>query len=187
MIVENTELSEVLEIFPVTHLDTRGRFLELYSRNTYDQITSSLNWLQDNLSYTKRGVIRGLHLQWPKGQGKLVSAIHGKVFDVAVDVRKGSKYFGRWIGRTLDSKKQNQLWIPSGFAHGFQALSDEAIVHYKCTENFWAPEDEICIRFDDPEIGIRWPLEIREISARDQAAPNLSDCKYLPQFQRGEL
>lgn len=183
MIVKNTELPGVLEILPVVHKDSRGHFLEVYNQHQYDQKTGAKQWLQDNLSYSTRGVVRGLHLQWPKPQGKLVSAVYGRIFDVAVDVRQGSEHFGHWVARILDHTTQKQLWVPPGFAHGFQVLSDTAAVHYKCSSNFWSQDTEICIRFNDPDIGVDWPIEISNVSTRDQAAPYLNACGELPYYE----
>ncbi len=175
-----TKLKDVVLIEPDVFLDERGSFLELFNLGKYGTPLNSYKWVQDNLSKSKKGVIRGLHLQWPKAQGKLVSVPYGAVFDVAVDVRKGSPTFGQWVGEILDNSSCRQLWIPPGFAHGFQALTDIAIVHYKCSENVWLPENEQVIFYGDKDIDIVWPLASTDINERDKFAPRLCNCANLP-------
>lgn len=180
MEIDQTALPEVMKISPRVHKDHRGHFLEMFKASAYATITGTVDWTQDNSSRSSRGVIRGLHLQWPKPQGKLVSVVSGKIFDVAVDVRRGSPTFGHWVGEMLDDVSCQQLWIPPGFAHGFQALSDEAIVHYKCSAHFWSPDTELSICYSDPTIGIEWPLPVTQSHPKDSAAPFLQDCTNLP-------
>jgi dTDP-4-dehydrorhamnose 3,5-epimerase len=128
-----------------------------------------------------RGTLRGLHFQEPKGQGKLVQVLRGTVWDVAVDVRRGSPRFGRWVGVELSESGPRQLWIPPGFAHGFCVLSDSADFFYKCTE-LYAPECERSIAWDDPQIGIPWPVAAPLLSTKDRAAPRLADAAVLPSY-----
>lgn len=180
MQTEKTGFPEVIKISPHVHRDKRGHFLEMFNASAYADVTNTSEWTQDNSSRSSCGVIRGLHLQWPKPQGKLVSVACGKIFDVAVDVRRGSPTFGHWVAEVLDDVKCQQLWIPPGFAHGFQALSSYAIVHYKCSANFWSPDTELSIHYDDPSIGIEWPLPVTQSNSKDSEAPFLRDCTNLP-------
>jgi len=183
MKITKTSLPDVLLLTPTVHSDERGQFLEMFQIETITQAIGELYWTQDNLSRSDKGTVRGLHFQWPNPQGKLVTAVHGKIFDVAVDIRNGSPFFGKWVGQTLDDKLHQQLWIPPGFAHGFQALTNSAIVHYKCSENLWSPESELTICFDDPRIDIKWPLPIQKIHIRDRNAPTLEALENLPNFE----
>ena len=181
MHIEQTALPEVKRILPRIHKDNRGHFLEMFNASTYAEITNVVERTQDNSSRSSRGVIRGLHLQWPRPQGKLISVVFGKIFDVAVDVRKGSPTFGQWVGEILDDINCQQLWIPPGFAHGFQAISEEAIIHYKCSAHFYSPKTELSIRYNDPDIGINWPLPVTYSHPKDSTAPLLRECVNLPQ------
>jgi len=151
--------------------DDRGQFLELWRQEHYADLTPS-PFVQDNLSVSRRGTVRGLHFQHPRGQGKLVGALAGAAWDVAVDVRRGSPRFGQWVGVELSAANGHQLWIPPGFAHGFQALADGTVFWYKCTETY-APECERIVHWADPDLGITWPLSDALISPRDAAAPRL--------------
>jgi dTDP-4-dehydrorhamnose 3,5-epimerase len=130
--------------------------------------------VQDNVSHSHRGVLRGLHYQLPGAQGKLVTVLHGSVFDVAVDIRRGSASFGKWIGQELSAERGHQLWIPPGFAHGFLALSELAVFEYKVTQ-LYAPADEVTIRWDDPQLAISWPIAKPALGSRDAEAPRLAD------------
>ena len=172
--------NEVFLIEPIVHRDNRGAFYENFNKNKYSEIGLKGPWLQDNISKTNYGGIRGLHFQNPKPQGKLVSVICGSIFDVVVDIRKKSHTFGQWVSVELNDTNCNQLWIPPGFAHGFQVLSRIAHVHYKCTINYWSPENEESILFNDPDIGIEWPIEMNSISLKDQNANCLNQIKKLP-------
>jgi dTDP-4-dehydrorhamnose 3,5-epimerase len=130
--------------------------------------------VQDNFSLSRRGTLRGLHAQNPRPQGKLVSVWQGEVWDVVVDIRRQSPTFGRWFGLTLSAENKRQFWVPPGFAHGFVVMSDTALFHYKCSDTY-APKDEIGFRYNDPAVGIRWPVEDPILSARDAQAPLLRD------------
>jgi dTDP-4-dehydrorhamnose 3,5-epimerase len=176
-----TPLAGLAVIEPVVHSDDRGRFFELFRAERYAAPLGGVTFVQDNLSTSRRGVVRGLHFQHPAAMGKLVTAIGGAIFDVAVDLRQGSATFGRWFGIELSAGAPRQLWIPGGFAHGFQALTDEAVVLYKCTAPFVASDDR-AIHWQDPDIGIQWPLGATVISPRDAAAPLLKDLprEHLP-------
>src|SRR5690606_37837070 len=143
-----------------------------YSTRTFPELSPAATFVQDNISFSSRGTLRGLHLQHPHDQGKLVMAVTGTILDVAVDVRVGSPTFGKWVGAELNDVERQMLYIPPGFAHGFCVLSETAHVHYKCTD-LYAPGTEVGIRFDDPDIGIPWPIEQPLLSPKDEAAPLL--------------
>jgi dTDP-4-dehydrorhamnose 3,5-epimerase len=174
-----TELPEVLIVEPKLFGDERGFLIETYQFRRYAEHGIARPFVQDNLSRSTYGVLRGLHLQNPFAQGKLVMALRGKVLDVAVDVRLGSPNFGRHVAIELCEESRRQLWVPSGFAHGFVVLSESADILYKC-DDLYSPKDEIAIRWDDPAIGIRWGVENPVLSAKDAAAPLLADVKNLP-------
>jgi dTDP-4-dehydrorhamnose 3,5-epimerase len=154
-----TAIPEVLVIEPKVFGDERGFFFESFSARAFAEATGlDVDFVQDNHSKSAQGVLRGLHYQMPpKAQGKLVRVVQGEVFDIAVDLRKASPTFGRWVGETLSAENKHQLWIPPGFAHGFIALSKTAEFLYKTTE-YYAPECDRCIRWDDPTLGIAWPI-----------------------------
>jgi dTDP-4-dehydrorhamnose 3,5-epimerase len=181
MHVIGTDVSDVLIIDPRLFGDQRGFFLETYQSTRYVEHGISRPFVQDNLSRSAHGVLRGLHLQTPKAQGKLVSVMRGRVLDVAVDVRIGSPYFGRHVAVELSEENRRQLWVPRGFAHGFVVLSETADFFYKCDE-FYHPKDEIVVRWDDPAIGIKWGVENPSLAERDAAAPLLSEVKNLPVY-----
>jgi dTDP-4-dehydrorhamnose 3,5-epimerase len=176
-----TDVPDVLIIDPKLFGDQRGFFLETYQSTRYAEHGISRSFVQDNLSRSAYGVLRGLHLQNPKTQGKLVSVLRGRVLDVAVDVRIGSPYFGRHVAVELSEENRRQLWVPRGFAHGFVVLSETADFFYKCDE-FYHPKDEIVLRWDDPAIGIKWGVESPSLAARDAAAPLLSEIENLPVY-----
>jgi dTDP-4-dehydrorhamnose 3,5-epimerase len=159
-------------IQPQVFGDSRGYFMETWSQKVFEEEGLFANFIQDNQSKSVKGVLRGLHFQRQYPQGKLVRAIQGEVFDVAVDLRQGSLSFGKWYGVILSDKLQNQFYVPPGFAHGFFVLSDEAVFAYKCTD-FYHPEDEDGIRWDDPTIGIEWPeIGMKPLlSAKDAVLP----------------
>ncbi|HEV8448929.1 MAG TPA: dTDP-4-dehydrorhamnose 3,5-epimerase [Gemmatimonadaceae bacterium] len=157
MIVERTELRDVAVVRAPVHADTRGFFTETFHADRFASIGLPTSFAQDNHSRSHRNVLRGLHFQLEQPQGKLVRAVTGRIFDVAVDLRRSSPDFGRWVGVTLEAGDGRQLWIPPGFGHGFLVLSDVADVTYKCTTVYHAPSNR-AIRWNDPEIGIRWPL-----------------------------
>jgi dTDP-4-dehydrorhamnose 3,5-epimerase len=170
-----TELPDVVLVVPDVHRDARGFFLETYHARKYRAGGIDARFVQDNHSRSRRGTLRGLHAQLRRPQGKLVRVVRGEIWDVAVDIRPRSPSFGRYAGATLSEQNAHQLWIPAGFGHGFCVLSEEADVEYKCTE-LYDPADEIAIRFDDPAIGIPWPVRDPVISPRDLAARPLAEC-----------
>jgi dTDP-4-dehydrorhamnose 3,5-epimerase len=175
MRVTPTELPDVLLIEPKVHGDHRGWFVESFQRARYREAGIEADFVQDNMSYSGRGILRGLHIQNPHSQGKLVQVISGEVFDVAVDARRGSPHFGRWAGALLSGENKHQLWVPPGFLHGFLVLSDTALFSYKCTD-LYHPEAELSVRWDDPDIGIRWPLDdAPRLSDKDRNAPLLRE------------
>lgn len=170
-----TRIPGVLIIEPKVWGDERGYFLETYRSNRYAELGIPERLVQDNQSYSRRGVLRGLHVQHPFAQGKLVQVYVGEVFDVAVDVRRGSPSFGQWVGVTLSGENRRQLWVPAGFAHGFLVTSETALFTYKCSD-YYHPETEFSVRWDDPAIGIEWPLDGQpELSAKDIDAAALAD------------
>lgn len=174
-----TELPEVLIIEPKLFGDERGFFLETYQFQRYVEAGIQRPFVQDNMSRSARCVLRGLHLQNPGAQGKLVSAMRGSVLDVAVDVRVGSPNFGRHVSVKLSEENRRQLWVPRGFAHGFVVLSETADCFYKCDE-VYSPKHEVSIRWNDPAIGIKWGVDQPSLSAKDADAPLLADVKNLP-------
>ena len=169
-------LPEVILVVPDVHRDARGFFLETYHARKYREGGIDAVFVQDNQSRSKRGTLRGLHAQVKSPQGKLVRAVSGEIFDVAVDIRPSSPTFGRWVGATLTAANAEQLWVPPGFGHGFCVLSDEADVEYKCTA-LYDPQDEIAIRWNDPAIGVRWPVAEPVLSARDASAEPLASLR----------
>jgi dTDP-4-dehydrorhamnose 3,5-epimerase len=182
MKVTRTEIDGVLILEPRVFGDGRGFFMESYNQKTFDHAVGfEARFLQDNHSRSARGVLRGLHYQvGPHAQGKLVRVTQGAVFDVAVDIRRSSPNFGRWVGVELSGQNHRQLWLPPGMAHGFLVTTDSADFLYKTTQ-YYAPDAERCIRWDDPAIGIDWPALGRPpvLSARDAAAPLLADASGL--------
>jgi dTDP-4-dehydrorhamnose 3,5-epimerase len=183
MKIHETELPGVLVIEPRVFTDDRGFFLETYQAERYVAAGIAQPFVQDNLSRSLRGALRGLHFQEPKAQGKLVQVMRGTVYDVIVDVRRGSPTFGKWIGVELSGDAPKQVWIPPGFAHGFCVTSDSADFYYKCTTPY-APDAERSIRWDDPAIGIVWPVRDPLLSKKDAAAPLLADAPVLPAYER---
>jgi dTDP-4-dehydrorhamnose 3,5-epimerase len=179
--VTETSLPGVLLIEPAVLGDARGFFIETYHAERFREVGIDAAFVQDNHSRSARGVLRGLHYQEPNAQGKLVRCPRGALFDVAVDVRVGSPHFGTWCGVELSEENKKILWIPAGFAHGFCALTDDAELVYKCTE-FYDPQSERCIAWNDPDIGIRWPVKDPQLSQRDAAAPRLKEAKVLPRY-----
>lgn len=176
-----TPLPGVLLIEPQSYADERGTFQEIWNDRHYDEIGIG-PFTQDNVSVSRKDVLRGLHTQVIKPQGKLVYVLAGTVFDVAVDIRSGSSNFRKWCGATLSEENRHQLWIPPGFAHGFCALSEGATVCYKCTSNYIAGAQR-SIRWDDPDIGIDWPIESPILSQTDFEAPLLRDSEFALQPQ----
>jgi dTDP-4-dehydrorhamnose 3,5-epimerase len=168
------KIPEILIIEPDVFRDDRGYFLESYHRQRYQGHGIPGRFAQDNISFSKQGVLRGLHYQLGVPQGKLVSVFQGEVFDVAVDIRRGSPTFGQWVSLTLSSESCRQVYIPEGFAHGFCVLSETALFAYKCTD-YYAPREERGIRWDDAFLGIRWPIPNPILSDKDKAYPALRD------------
>lgn len=182
MIVTQTAIPEVLLVQPVVHGDQRGFFVETWHEVRYGAAGIHGPFVQDNHSRSVRHTLRGLHYQVGRPQGKLVRVALGAVFDVAVDLRRSSPTFGRWVGTVLSEENHHQLWVPPGFAHGFYVLSDRADVIYKCTA-LYAPDLDRALRWDDPELGIEWPLAgagVPLLSAKDAAAPVLRDAEAYP-------
>jgi len=173
-----TSLPGVLIVEPAVHRDARGFFLETWHQDKYAAAGIHGPFVQDNHSHSVRHTLRGLHAQVRRPQGKLVRAVQGAMFDVAVDIRPASPSFGRWFGVELSGENLRQLYIPPGFAHGFCVLSDEVDVEYKCTD-VYDPGGEITVRWDDPEIGIAWPVAQPLLSPRDAAAPRLRELADL--------
>ncbi|MBP7776991.1 MAG: dTDP-4-dehydrorhamnose 3,5-epimerase [Acidobacteria bacterium] len=179
MIVTETNLAGVKLIQPVVHRDDRGFFVETYHQRRYVEAGMPSIFVQDNHSRSVKGTVRGLHMQRTSLQAKLVRVILGEIFDVAVDVRVGSPTFGRWTGARLSDANGHQFYVPEGFAHGFAVVSDVAEVEYKCSA-FYDVADEIAIRFDDPAIGVAWPVTSPILSRRDAGALPLAE--HLPQL-----
>lgn len=173
MKVIDTDLPGVKIVEPRVFGDQRGWFMETWRRENYIEHGVGPDFVQSNTSQSARGVLRGLHYQWPEPQGKLVWVSHGRVFDVAVDIRPGSPHFGRWTGVELSAENNRQLWVPEGFAHGFQVLSDTATFSYLCTRPYRA-EHDAAIAWNDPDIHVDWPLPPADLSDKDRAAPQLA-------------
>lgn len=174
MKVHSTNIAGVLLIEPNVFQDDRGYFFESWSERRYAELGVGAHFVQDNVSRSRLGTLRGLHLQLdPMAQGKLVQVLEGEVFDVAVDVRVDSPTFGQWVGETLSAQNRLQIYIPPGFAHGFCVTSEFASFSYKCTQ-YYAPGSEQSVLWNDPEIGIAWPIEAPLLSPKDAAAPRLN-------------
>ncbi|MFL5345878.1 MAG: dTDP-4-dehydrorhamnose 3,5-epimerase [Hyalangium sp.] len=174
-----TEIPGVLILEPKVFGDERGFFLETFHAKRYADAGIPGPFVQDNYSRSVKGTLRGLHFQEPQAQGKLVQVVAGAVYDVAVDVRKGSPTFGKWVGVELSSENKRQFWVPPGFAHGFCVLSESADFQYKCTA-LYAPENERAIIWNDPDLAIPWPISgAPKLSAKDAAAPRLKDAPVL--------
>jgi dTDP-4-dehydrorhamnose 3,5-epimerase len=179
---KKTELKEVVLIKPDIFSDDRGFFMETYHQKKYAEAGITANFVQDNFSNSKKGALRGLHFQLGTPQGKLVFVFSGEVFDVVVDIRKGSPQFGKWTGIHLSGENKLQLYIPPGFAHGFCTLSDQANFVYKCTD-FYSPKDERGIIWNDPMIGIEWPITSPILSPKDVSFKTLKEMEDdLPLF-----
>jgi len=182
MRVTPTSLPEVLMLEPKQHDDARGSFMELWREDTLAAAGIRAHFVQTNVSISHKSVIRGLHFQEPDAQDKLIAVLTGVIFDVAVDIRRGSPRFGRWVGVELSAANRRQLWVPRGFAHGFCALTDETRVQYGCTNHF-VPEHDRAIRWNDPAIGVEWPVKTPILSTKDDTAPLLADAPALPAYQ----
>ncbi|MGR5431115.1 dTDP-4-dehydrorhamnose 3,5-epimerase [Vibrio astriarenae] len=178
MKIIDTEIPCVKIIEPRVYGDERGFFMETWNQKMFEDLVTnkSTKFVQDNHSSSKKGILRGLHYQTKNTQGKLVRVVTGEVFDVAVDIRKNSPTFGQWVGVILSARNKRQLWVPEGFAHGFYVVSDEAEFVYKCTD-YYNPKHEQSILWNDPELGIKWPLEDGEplLSDKDRLGKKLSE------------
>ncbi len=173
------EIPDVIIIKPATFGDDRGYFMESYRKNLFAENGIDVDFVQDNMSSSTRGVLRGLHYQLsPKGQGKLVRVFHGEVLDVAVDIRKNSPSYGKWVSQILSEENKISMYVPPGFAHGFCVISEKAEFHYKCTE-FYSKDHERGIVWNDPDVGINWPVPDEEIilSEKDANAPQLKNAE----------
>ena len=177
---EETFIKDLFVITPTVFGDHRGYFMETYQKEEFAQAGIDVSFVQDNESHSCRGVLRGLHFQKTQPQGKLVRVVAGEVFDVAVDLRHDSKTYGKWYGVTLSAENKKQFYVPEGFAHGFLVLSETATFVYKCTR-LYAPGDEGGLAYDDPEVGIEWPIssdmEIK-LSEKDQRNPRLKELNF---------
>lgn len=173
----STAIIDVVKIVPRVFADDRGFFMETWQARSFRDNVADVDFVQDNHSRSSKGTLRGLHYQIEQAQGKLVRVVEGEVFDVAVDMRKSSPTFGHWVGEILSAENKHQLWVPAGFAHGFYVLSDTAEFQYKCTD-YYAPEHERAVLWNDPDIGIEWPMPADEqpaLSAKDEVASLLVD------------
>jgi dTDP-4-dehydrorhamnose 3,5-epimerase len=185
MKVIETEIPGVLILEPKVFGDARGWFMESWQLERYADLGIPGRMVQDNQAYSGHGILRGLHCQWPHPQGKLVQVLRGEVFDVAVDIRRGSPWFGRWVGATLSGENRLQFWVPPGFAHGYVVTGQDALFTYKCTD-IYHPETEFGLRWDDPQIGISWPLDGEPmLSDKDRRAAWFRDipADRLPPYQ----
>lgn len=182
MDIINTEISGVKILVPKVFHDKRGFFLESFNSNIFNTLVcNTYSFVQDNHSHSKNNVLRGLHYQTTNPQAKLVRVLNGEIYDVAVDLRKSSKTFGKWVGKKLSSENNHQIWIPDGFAHGFYVISDSADVLYKTTD-FYEPKSEKCILWNDPSLSISWPTDKNNqpiISLKDQKGTSFLNADYF--------
>ncbi|WP_337244481.1 dTDP-4-dehydrorhamnose 3,5-epimerase [Luteimonas sp. gir] len=174
MKIIETKLPGAVVLEPAVFGDARGFFFETWNAARFGQHGLPTSFVQSNVSSSAKGVLRGLHYQWPRPQGKLVSVLQGEVFDVAVDIRRGSPTFGQWEGVLLSAENKRQFWIPEGFAHGFAVLSETALFSYLCTD-VYVKEADAGVRWDDPQIGVEWPIDAPLLSDKDAQAPLLAD------------
>ena len=174
MKVTRCDVAGLLIIEPKVFGDARGLFLEIWNEQRYREAGLDMDFVQDNLSLSRRGTVRGLHFQNPNSQGKLVWVIEGEVFDVAVDLRRSSPTFGRWHGVNLSAENRLQFFVPPGFAHGFAVLSESAQFAYKCTA-FYSPKDELTLLWNDPDIGVQWPVNEPVLSEKDKKGLRLCE------------
>jgi dTDP-4-dehydrorhamnose 3,5-epimerase len=186
MKILRADLEDVLIAELKVFNDDRGFFVENYHKKKYQDLGISVEFVQDNLSFSCKGTLRGLHYQHPHGQAKLVQVLVGHVYDVAVDVRKGSKNFGRWLGVHLSDQNKRQVYIPQGFAHGFCVLSETALFSYKCSD-LYTPDCEGGLLWSDPDLGINWPVKEPILSEKDAVYPRLKDVpvERLPGYENG--
>ncbi|MBB3344870.1 dTDP-4-dehydrorhamnose 3,5-epimerase [Luteimonas sp. RC10] len=183
MKIQTTRLPGCVIIEPAVFGDARGFFFESWNAERFGQHGLPTKFAQSNVSSSSKGVLRGLHYQWPRPQGKLVSVLEGEVFDVAVDIRRDSPTFGQWAGVRLSAENKRQFWIPEGYAHGFLGLTDRVVFTYMCTD-VWVKEFDSGIRWNDPQFGIEWPIDAPLLSDKDAQAPLLADipADRLPVF-----
>ncbi len=184
MKVVETAMRGCVVIEPMVFGDERGFFFEAWNAERFRALGLPEKFVQSNVSASSKGVLRGLHYQWPRPQGKLVSVLEGEVYDVAVDIRRGSPTFGRWEAVILSAENKRQFWIPEGFAHGFAVLSERALFSYLCTD-VYVKEADASIRWNDADIGVDWPISEPTLSGKDEAAPFLKDIAEdrLPVYQ----
>ncbi|KJS31066.1 MAG: dTDP-4-dehydrorhamnose 3,5-epimerase [Desulfatitalea sp. BRH_c12] len=184
MKITPTQLKDVLIIEPQVFGDQRGYFLETYQSRRYADAGIGLPFVQDNISFSQQGTLRGLHYQYPNGQAKMVQVLQGEIFDVAVDIRRGSPTFGQSVGVALCGASHQQLYIPPGFAHGFCVISPSALFMYKCSD-YYAPQHEGGLRWNDPDLRIAWPVREPILSERDRHWPRLADiaADRLPPYE----
>jgi len=184
MQVQKTSLAGVVVIEPKVFGDERGFFMETWNQARYTEMLGVENFVQDNLSFSKKGVLRGLHFQTINPQGKLVSVLQGEVFDVAVDIRVGSPTFGQWTSVLLSAENKKQFYVPPGFGHGFCVTSETALFAYKCTD-IYNPKGEGCVLWNDPDLNIPWPADAPELSEKDNEGIKLADfpVENLPQYK----
>jgi dTDP-4-dehydrorhamnose 3,5-epimerase len=185
MNIKKTKLAGVLILEPKVFPDDRGYFSETWNCARYEQAGIPGPFVQDNISFSKKGILRGLHFQYPQSQGKLIQVLSGEVLDVIVDIRVGSPTYSQWLGEVLSESNHRQMYVPPGFAHGYCVTSEAALFSYKCTD-FYNPATEHGIIWNDPDIGIEWPIAQPVLSAKDKAYPRLKDLKpeNLPVFGR---
>ena len=174
MNVLTCDLPGLLILEPKVFGDSRGFFMETWNLRRYREAGIPLDFVQDNISFSRRGTLRGLHFQNPSAQGKLLHVLQGEVFDVAVDIRHSSPTFGKWHGLILSAENKRQFYIPPGFAHGFAVLSETALFQYKCTD-FYSPSCEVTLQWDDPEVGIQWPVDSPLLSDKDRKGLGLRE------------
>ena len=173
MNISTCDIPGLVIIEPKVFGDIRGYFFESWNSQRYDAIIQA-RFVQDNISFSRKGIVRGLHFQNPNAQGKLIQVLQGEVYDVAVDLRRSSPTFQKWHALLMSSENKKQFYIPPGFAHGFAVTSETALFHYKCTE-FFSPKDEMALKWDDPDLNIPWPVESPTISERDAKGLRLRD------------
>lgn len=177
MEINKTKIPGVLLLEPKVHGDARGFFFEVWKKDRYESAGVTWDMLQDNVSFSAKGVLRGLHFQHPRAQGKMVTTLEGAIYDVVVDIRKGSPTYGQWLGFDLSSENRHQLWVPPGLAHGFCVTSPTALVSYKCSQ-YYFPEDEVSLLWNDPTLSIPWPIEAGQepsLSAKDRVGIPLKE------------
>src|SRR5207253_8138426 len=179
-VIESRQLENIIVIVPKVHRDERGFFMEVYQAEQFGALGLPSTFVQDNHSCSRKGVVRGLHFQWQPPMGKLMRVTRGAAFLVAVDIRKGSPTLGKWFGMEISAESGRQIWAPAGFARGFCVLSDYAEIHYKCT-GVYNSKGESGIRWDDPAIGIAWPISEVELSEKDHRAQTLAEWLASPQ------